>query len=161
MIRAHSDVLLLVHVVFATRHRQPRLPQTLDRWLHDELRQQAVRNGAEVLGVGNANDHVHVVLSLHPAIALAEVVRHLKGATSRAWNLERPARRLRWQSGYWARSADTAALPNLLSYLAGQRERHASGAIDACLEQTPATVPREDEVPEVDIADGWPDVPTG
>jgi len=120
-----------------------------------------MRCSAELLGVGTGNDHVHVVLSLHPATTLAEVVRHLKGATSRAWNLAQPNRPLRWQAGYWARSADVGVLPDLLSYLSSQRERHVTGATDARLEQTAPTTPRDGELPEVDLSDESLDVPTG
>ncbi|MGZ3418987.1 MAG: hypothetical protein ACXVEE_14035, partial [Polyangiales bacterium] len=59
VLRAHSDVLVLVHVVFATRNRLRLIPQAVDGWLHDELRSLASRKQADLLAVGNADDHVH------------------------------------------------------------------------------------------------------
>ena len=99
---------------------------------------------AELLGIGNGDDHVHVVASLHPSTALANVVRHLKGASTRMWNVEHPWRRLRWQHGYWARSVDPVTLTRLLPYLHNQRQRHASRSIHAPFEQSVATERSDD-----------------
>jgi REP element-mobilizing transposase RayT len=131
----HSDVLLLVHVVFATLGRRRLLRPEADDWLHAELREQARRLGADALGVGNADDHVHVVLSIGATTALAPLVQRLKGASCRAWNLRNASSPLRWQSGYWVRSVGTDALPRLLPYLRDQRARHRSGHVEDTFEQ--------------------------
>ena len=139
MIRAHSDVLLLVHVVFATVDRRRLLPPSMDAWLHAELREQARRAGVELLGVGNADDHVHAVLSIPATTALAPLMKQLKGVSCREWNLQNPSTPLRWQSGYWARSIQTDSLGRLLPYLRDQRSRHGSGLIEPAFEQNEAT----------------------
>lgn len=116
----------------------------MDAWLHAELREQARRAGVELLGVGNADDHVHAVLSIPATIALASLMKQLKGVTCREWNLQNPSRPLRWQSGYWARSIETNSLARLLPYLRDQRSRHGSGLIEPGFEQNEAT-PVENE----------------
>jgi len=140
MIRAHSDVLLLVHVVFATVDRRRLLPSSMDAWLHAELREQARRCQVRLFGLGNADDHVHAVLSLPATIALAAFMKQLKGVSSREWNLQNPSRPLRWQSGYWARSIQTESLGRLLPYLRDQRTRHGSGLLEPDFEQNEATL---------------------
>jgi putative transposase len=140
MRRAHSDVLVLIHVVFATRHRARCLPRALDGWLHDELRLQASRKGADVIAVGNADDHVHLILAVPPLLALAELVGHLKATTSRAWNKDRPSKRLRWQNGYWARSIDLDSAPRLLDYVEHQREHHRRDQLISAFEQSPTII---------------------
>lgn len=139
MIRAHSDVLLLVHAVFATVDRRRLLPPSMDAWLHAKLREQARRAGIELLGVGNADDHVHAVLSIPATAALAPLMKQLKGVTCREWNLQNPSRPLRWQSGYWARSVETDSLARLLPYLRDQRSRHGFGLIQTAFEQNEST----------------------
>jgi REP-associated tyrosine transposase len=140
MIRAHSDVLLLVHVVFATVDRRRLLPPSMDAWLHAELREQARRCEVHLLGVGNADDHVHAVLSIQATTALAPLMKQLKGVSCREWNLQNPSRPLRWQSGYWARSIQSDSLGRLLPYLRDQRARHGSGLIEPDFEQNEATL---------------------
>ena len=104
MLQAHSDVQLLFHVVFATSGRRALLPPLSDDWLHRRLRLEAGGRGVRVLGVGNAADHVHLVLELHASSSLATVVGQLKGVSSHAWNVSYPATPLRWEKGYWART---------------------------------------------------------
>ena len=120
----------------------------MDAWLHAELRQQARRSGVELLGVGNADDHVHALLSINATTALAAAMKQLKGATCREWNLQNPSRPLRWQSGYWARSIQTDSLGRLLPYLSDQRSRHGSGLIEPAFEQNVATTVDNENSPD-------------
>jgi len=136
MFRAHSDVLVLVHVVFAVRDRRQLLRRDRDRALHEYVRGLALDKRAEVLAIGNAADHVHVVLSLHAAVPLAEVVRTIKGGSSYALNREVGLAAFAWQSGYWARSLSSDSLPNVCEYVSDQRGRHARGALDRSSNRT-------------------------
>jgi len=139
MLGAHSDTLVLVHVIWATLWRTATLAPQLDGWLAEMLRQKCSDLGCELLSVGNSRDHVHVVLGQAPSLALAEVVGRLKGTSSHAWNVRLPARRVRWQTGYWARSVEQASLDPLLGYVRDQRRRHGSGTTSAAWEQHEAT----------------------
>jgi putative transposase len=140
MLRAHSDVLLLVHVVFATRDRRPLLRPHIDDWLHDQLR-RAAPDAVDLLGLGNAADHVHVIASVHPSLSVAELVGRLKGATAHPWNQVHPSTlRFAWQRGYWARSIDVSVLPRLSEYVRDQRRRHAARAVDPLFEQNEPSV---------------------
>jgi len=139
MLGAHSDTLVMVHVIWATRWRAATLAPQMDGWLAEMLGQKCSDLGCELLSVGNSRDHVHVVLRQAPSIALAEVVGRLKGSSSHAWNVRSPARRVHWQTGYWARSVEQASLDPLLGYVRDQRRRHGSGATSAAWEQHEAT----------------------
>ena len=81
------------------------------------------------------------VINLDPTVPLALLVQRVKGASSHAWNKRAPLSRLHWQSGFWAQSIDRASLGNVMRYVAGQREKHATGGIDPTHEQSAATVP--------------------
>jgi putative transposase len=139
MLLAHSDVLVIVHIVFATVNRKRLLWPADDEWWRGAIRAEAMRSGAEVLAVGNADDHVHLVAAVHPAKTLAELVQSLKGSTSRMWNASHRGPLFRWQSGYWARSVEHQSLPTLVAYVRDQRARHATGRVSVELEQTIAT----------------------
>jgi REP element-mobilizing transposase RayT len=70
-------------------------------------------------------EHVHILLSLHPSVALAEFVKTVKVASSDWIKREHvfPAFR-HWQDGY---SAFTHALEdkqNLVDYIKDQQEHH-------------------------------------
>ena len=98
MLGAHSDTLLLTHVIWATAGRTPTLTLEVDDWLGDFLAHGCRAIGCDLMAAGNSSDHVHVVLRQPPSIARAEAVGRLKGGSSHAWNVRSPNRRLRWQT---------------------------------------------------------------
>ena len=103
--RRHSPVLVLVHVVWATRRRCRWLEPCLDREMASILTKYAVRAGCDVSLVGAAFDHVHVLLRLTPSTTLASTVQRLKGGAAHEINLRGLlAQHLEWQAGYWAES---------------------------------------------------------
>jgi putative transposase len=125
MVRSHSVSILLVHVVWSTGDRAPLLEAAIDGPLARALGRTAQELTCQVLAVGNAVDHVHVVVKHPPAIAVSELVRHLKGASSHqiaAAGWVEPG--IRWQVGYWAESVGTSQLAPLLRYVAMQRAHH-------------------------------------
>jgi putative transposase len=121
-----SSTLLLVHLVWSTARRDPRLVPDLDAWLHEALRRKAAQSGAEALAIGNASDHVHVVARYPATLALSALAQALKGASSYLWNEDASRPRLRWQAGYWAESIGPTGAEPLLRYVARQREHHAA-----------------------------------
>jgi REP-associated tyrosine transposase len=128
MSQARSVVRFIVHVVWSTHDRVPTLAQpACDAWLAETLSALARARRAEVLAVGNADDHVHVVVRLPSTLALATLVHALKGASSHAWN-HRPSAStpLSWQDGYWAESCDPDDLGELFDYVRSQRNHHAT-----------------------------------
>jgi REP element-mobilizing transposase RayT len=80
MLGAHTDTLLLTHVIWATSGRAPLLVPRVDDWLAEFLAEQCRVLGCELLAVGNSKDHVHAVLRQAPSIALAEMVAEVDDA---------------------------------------------------------------------------------
>ena len=120
-----SPAVALVHIVWATRRRRALLPPAFDVTLLAMLGHNARRLNSSLLAAGCADDHVHVVVRLSPAAALADLVRQLKGASShdiadRA--LLPPG--FSWQDGYGAESLAPPDFDHLASYVRAQRHRH-------------------------------------
>ena len=90
LIQRHSQNLLLVHVVWTTHRRDPLLAPAADAWLTRVLDQKAGEIGSKLLASGNASDHVHVLVRYPSTLDVATIVQRLKGASSYAWNVERP-----------------------------------------------------------------------
>ena len=68
-------------------------------------------------------DHVHLLVSLPPAAALADVVRVVKTSSSH-WARQRLNRPFAWQGGYGAFSVSRANVPEVEAYIAGQAAHH-------------------------------------
>jgi putative transposase len=127
MAHARSQTTLIVHVVWATKGRAPMLPCESDDWLDRTIRGHAQKVSSEITAVGSGADHVHVLVHLSPAMALARVVQQLKGATAHEWNA-RFLERIAWQDGYWAESCSPRDTTALGDYVRSQRAHHSTTA---------------------------------
>jgi REP element-mobilizing transposase RayT len=90
------------------------------------------------MAIGNDDDHMHAVVAVHASTSLSDLVQRMKGSSSYEWNARADRTRLRWQEGYWARSIDQTALPNILSYVRNHRTHHAHADLRSDWEQNPA-----------------------
>jgi putative transposase len=125
LVAAHSVSLLLAHVVWSTRDRQPTFLAALDRPLGQMLAVKARELRAAVHAFGAALDHVHVLLQHPPDVGIAAIVQRLKGSSSHALGRRLPGG---WQAGYWVQSVSPDVMENVAAYVRAQRSHHASAA---------------------------------
>jgi REP element-mobilizing transposase RayT len=127
MTPSRSYTALAAHVVWATEGRSPLLDADgVDGFLVRIVRAKSRELDATTLAVGNADDHVHALFLYSAGLALATIVRRVKGAASHAWNHRggTNTHELYWQDGYWARSFDPDDCRPLVHYVDHQREHH-------------------------------------
>jgi len=96
---AHTYISNLIHYVFSTKDRRKCIGEELRPKLWAYLGGIARENQMKALAVGGTDDHVHVLLSLPPTIAIAKAVQLLKGGSSK-WINEHPGPEFHWQDGY-------------------------------------------------------------
>ena len=113
------------HIVFATKGRT----RVLDKPRRDDLYRfiwGVLRHrDCHLYRIGGVEDHVHILTSLHPAVALASLVKEIKTAAS-AWIKGQHVFPMfdHWQEGYGAFTTDAAGRPGLIEYIKGQEEHH-------------------------------------
>ena len=115
----------LIHLVFSTKRREP----LLDEPVWEPLYGHAVGVLREVdspsLAIGAWFDHMHVLFALSRTHTLADVVMHLKRATSMWVKTQGPRyRSFYWQNGYGAFSIGQSAVDGVKTYIASQAEHH-------------------------------------
>ncbi len=71
------------HLVWSTKNREPMLTPERMHVLQQAFRVVAKDEGAYTHAVGGMPDHVHVAVSIPPAVAVSEYVQLLKGSSSR------------------------------------------------------------------------------
>ncbi len=80
-------------------------------------------------------DHIHVVCSIPPSLALSTCIAELKGASSHFINDDvLNAKVFYWQSGFGALTVSAGHLTNAVAYANNQKEHHAAGRLRAVLE---------------------------
>jgi REP element-mobilizing transposase RayT len=76
------------------------------------------------------------VVSIPPKLAVADCVRHLKGASAHAINhMPGSDGEFKWQEGYGALSIGERSLETTMAYAAKQKERHQEQPINPVYER--------------------------
>jgi putative transposase len=134
------------HLIWATFKREPSLIADREKMFYGVLYNKAQELGLIVHAAGNVEDHVHVVASIPPKLAVAECVRQIKGASAYAIN-RMPGRGgdFKWQGGYGALTVDERSLPIVMAYANNQKEHHRTNQFIAVYEKMDCD---EDETPE-------------
>jgi putative transposase len=109
--------------VFSTKGRARLIPSAMQPRLWAFAGGIARKNGFKALTIGGTDDHLHVLLSLPPAMPLAKAVQLLKGASSRRMN-ETCRNRFAWQEGYGAFSIGISQRGDTVRYIEAQAEHH-------------------------------------
>jgi REP element-mobilizing transposase RayT len=113
------------HLVWGTYKREPFIDGGRERMVFGVIYQKAKELELIVHAAGCTEDHIHVVVSIPPKIAVADCVRHFKGASAYAVNhLPGDQAAFKWQDGYGALSLGGRSLPIVCDYARNQKQHH-------------------------------------
>ena len=116
---------ILIHVVFSTKQRF----RVLHRDWRDDLFAYmggiAGEHKATLLRSGGMEDHVHLLLIIHPSFAISDTVKLIKGNSSKWINENRKINaKFEWQRGYGAFSVSESMSDTVKRYIENQEEHH-------------------------------------
>jgi putative transposase len=77
----------------------------------------------KALAVGGMRDHLHVLLSLSPTMAIAKAVQLLKAGSSK-WMHEQQVAQFEWQVGYGAFTIGISQVGATKNYIVNQEKHH-------------------------------------
>ena len=116
---------LYYHIVWATKYRQPVLDLTAEPIIHNYIRTKAIGLGATVFAINGWVDHVHIIASVPPKIALSTFIGQIKAVSSMKFNRNYSAEiPIYWQDEYSVFSLDKKRLPYYVRYVDQQKEHH-------------------------------------
>ena len=99
----HTVSRLTVHLVWATKYRYPVLKGDIQTRCRDILRQVCIAEDIVILKGVVSKEHIHMHLNYLPSKSISEIVRKLKGRSSRKLQQEFPELRKRyWGQHFWA-----------------------------------------------------------
>ena len=117
---SHAYARNYVHLIFGTKDCRP--------WIREPDRMHACMIGIakeyaiDVLAIGGTDDHVHLLMTLPPKIAVAHAVRVIK-ANSSKW-MNESGHLFAWQQGYGVFSVSASNVATVCEYIARQSEHH-------------------------------------
>ena len=121
----HSLAGLLVHVIFSTKDRRPNLNDDLRSRLFPCMAAIVRERGGTEHIIDGTTDHVHMLVSVPTSLSAADLMRYVKGSSSRWVHQELPGRRdFGWQRGFAAFSVSRSRFQQACEYIARQEEHH-------------------------------------
>jgi putative transposase len=125
-----TRVALFVHLVWGTWDRLPLLLGETKRRVYRCIEATCVELGVEVLALGGVEDHIHLLARLPATLAVADLVKQVKGTSAHLATHEvAPDSFFKWQGGYAAFWVDQRQLEPIREYIAHQREHHRVGSL--------------------------------
>jgi len=100
---SHSTSRLTAHLVWTTKYRYHVLEGEIKIRCRDLIVQICDSEDVRILKGVVSKDHVHMHIEYPPKLAVAEIVKRLKGRTSRMLQMEYPHLKQRyWGRHFWA-----------------------------------------------------------
>jgi len=127
---------LYYHLVWSTKGHVPLIKETLLEYTAHVVTEDAKKRGAVVIACGAMPDHLHLLISLPPTIAVSTFVGQVKGATAHEINSTVGEKMVVWQEGYGALTLRGSDLEKVARYVNNQPKIHASRGKDSVLEMT-------------------------
>jgi putative transposase len=127
---------LFYHMIWGTKNREPLIQTEFKGSLHNVIVAKGKSLGAFVYAVGSIDDHIHLVASVPPRIALADFIGQVKGNSSHWANHELSlSYHFNWQAEYGVVSFGAKQLDMVVKYTKNQRQHHLNSTIIPFLER--------------------------
>lgn len=129
---SHTVYDLRVHLVWITKYRYEVLDNTIGNRTRELVRQYCLNNDINILRGVVSKDHVHLYVSYPPNLSVSDMMKNIKGMTSRKLQQEYPNLgksywgKHFWAVGYGAFSAGEVNDKTIKNYLKQHDTKHHS-----------------------------------
>jgi len=122
---ANTFSQIYIQTVFAVENRQSLITPNFKEDLYKYITGIVKNQGQKLIAINGMPDHVHILIGLKPAMALADLVREIKADSTNYINKEKFVRgRFNWQEGYGAFSYGHSQLNTIIRYIQNQERHH-------------------------------------
>ena len=126
---------LYYHFIWATRNREPLVTPAIEESLYGYVIGKIDHLQCFFHTIGGIENHIHLVVSIPPTIAVAPFIKIIKGSSSHFVNEKlAPTNAFGWQHGYGAFTIDHIDLKTIVNYVRNQKTHHQQGTTIANLE---------------------------
>lgn len=125
---------LYYHIVWATDAREPLVEPRMEPGIFKIIGAKCKDQGGQIYAINGMPDHIHVIASAPPSLALSDFVKGLKGSSSRYVHTEFQ-QSFAWQTGYGIFSISQRSMVQAIQYVRRQKEHHRSGTLIPVLER--------------------------
>ncbi len=122
---ANTFSQIYIQTVFAVSNRQSLIKANFKEDLYKYITGIVKNQGQKLISINGMPDHVHILIGLRPAMALADLVQEIKADSTNFVNKRRlVGGRFSWQEGYGAFSYGHSQLDTIVRYIQNQEKHH-------------------------------------
>ena len=122
---ANTFSQIYIQTVFAVENRQSLITPDFKEDLYKYMTGIVKNQGQKLIAINGMPDHVHILIGLKPAMALADLVREIKADSTNFINDQKFVRgHFNWQEGYGAFSYGHSQLDTIIRYIQKQETHH-------------------------------------
>lgn len=131
-----SKVKALYHIVFCTKGRQMTIPLQNIEDLYRFIWKEVLAMNCRLIRIGGIQNHVHLLVELHPSVALAKLVQNIKSYSS-GWmrSDERFPAFIGWAAEYYASTISSESQSEVVEYIKNQKSHHLSVPFEKEIEE--------------------------
>jgi putative transposase len=122
---------LWIHAILAVRGGRQLISASLESRLQNFFHGELMEAGCPLRIVNGMAEHVHLLFLLHPRQSVGDVLRRLKGQSSRWINQNRlSSMKFAWEPGFTAFSVSESQVQKVFDYITHQKEHHTRESFD-------------------------------
>ena len=130
---------LYIHLIWSTWDRLPLLTVDVEGHVQAAIAAKCREFDCEPLAIGGVSDHVHLLVRLNPAVALAKLVQEVKGSSSHLVTHQiHPGEFFKWQGAYRAFTLRKSEVETVRAYILYQKQHHANNQLNLIEELDPS-----------------------
>lgn len=120
-----SFIKIWIHLVWATKNREPVLTNKIRQQVFAHIRDNAKAKNIHIDFLNGHFDHVHCLVSLNQEQTIAKIMQLLKGESSFWINKNNLFKhKFEWQNDYFALSVSESGVNSVREYIKNQEEHH-------------------------------------
>lgn len=120
-----SYTSIIYQLVWSTKHRQPVIEAQNKKILYAYIHSILTNKKCHTYWINGVDDHLHIAFSLHPSVAVADLVKDIKVATNLMIKRENLFPKFTgWQTGYGAFTYSQESKARLIHYIQNQEVHH-------------------------------------
>lgn len=117
---------LYIHCVWGTWDRLPLITPQVERRLYAAILAKCHELKCEMIALGGVEDHVHLLVRFPTTLAVATLLKEVKGSSSHLMTHEvTPGEFFKWQGAYGAFTVNKDGVKAVADYIHNQKTHHA------------------------------------
>jgi Transposase and inactivated derivatives len=132
---SHTTFTINIHLVWTTKYRKAVIIGNIANRARELIREVCKNNKVAILAGHVSKDHVHLLVSIPPNLAISQLVQYIKGFSAR--KLLEEYKELEkefwdqhlWGRGYFARSCGNVSNEVIINYIENQEKEDINNCI--------------------------------